>query len=117
MDRSLITGRGATKRGGGASEVYPYRKWGLKKHSAMLKGAGGGGGRCRKGVQVVLTWELEVLAILNGGQTCFHLFREGEVESSTLSLEGGAQNVSYPPFSLIVECFQILLGWHPDVLR
>ena len=57
-NRSLITGRGATKREGGEFYLYKRRGGGV---SAKLKG----GGTISLGV--VLTQELEVLAILMGG--------------------------------------------------
>ena len=52
-ERSLITGRG------GQMKFYPYKKSGAKKVK-------GGGGAIR--FEVVLTPELEVLAILHGGR-------------------------------------------------
>ena len=51
-EHSLITGRGATKWYGGASEVLPLQKWGAEIDFAMHKRGGGG---------------LEVLAIQTGG--------------------------------------------------
>ena len=64
-DWSLITGRGGLQngRGGGASTFLPLQKRGgeRKKVLAVLKW---GGTKCFK---VVLTWELEVLAIGMGG--------------------------------------------------
>ena len=72
-DWSLIMGRGATKPQGGTSEVLPLQKRGeRKKVLAVLKGGGG-----TTSFEVVLTWELEVLAIVmwGGGAKSFYPFR------------------------------------------
>ena len=74
-DWSLITRRGAYKTGGGACEVLPLRK-GAENVLAMLKG---GGTKC---FEVVLTRELEVLAIVMGGG-----------HKRCPPFKGGAQNV------------------------
>ena len=63
-DWSLITGRGAIKREGGACEVLPLRKrvggGGAEEVLAMLKGG-------HKSFGIVFMPQLEVLAILNEG--------------------------------------------------
>ena len=84
MTWSLIKGRGGgykTKRGGGgASEV----KRGAEKALAMLKGVAGG----TTSVEVVLTRELEVLAILmEEGTKSFHLLK-GATRKDLPCLEG-----------------------------
>ena len=71
-DCSLITGKGGTNREG-ACKVLPLRKGGTEKVLAMLKGGGGG----IKRFGVVLTRELEVLAILKGGVKRFHSLKGG----------------------------------------
>ena len=48
-------------------------KMGAEKVLVMLKGGGG----AQKSFEVVLTWELEVLAILMGGTYSFHLLKGG----------------------------------------
>ena len=72
-DWSLIKGRGgATKReGGGASEVLPLLKGGAEKVLAMLEWGRGS----TKSFEVVLTRELEVLAIVMGGRKKFPPFK------------------------------------------
>ena len=60
-DWSLI--RGATKQLWGASEVLPLQKGGRLEKS-FSRAERGGGTKC---FAVVLTWELEVLAIVMGG--------------------------------------------------
>ena len=60
--KGLVTNYGegpAKQEGGGASEVYPYRKWGHKKLLPCLRGG-------TKSFELVLTQELEVLAIVMG---------------------------------------------------
>ena len=68
---------------GGGVQIYPRQK----------KGGGGGGGRtsfsnaeggCTKSLEVVLTWELEVLVILKGMQRVSTL-QKGGAKSFTLS--------------------------------
>ena len=65
-DRSLVMGRGGglqNGRGGEKLKLNPYKKGGRAENS--FSHAKGGGGTKRFGV--VLTWGLEVLAILKGG--------------------------------------------------
>ena len=69
---SLIMGRGGYKIEGGASEDLPLQKVGAEKVLAVLKGRGG-----TNSFVVVLTWELEVLAILMGGTKSFHPLKGG----------------------------------------
>ena len=64
-------GRGGYKTGRGvASEVLPLQKGGAEKVLAMLKGG-------TTSFEVVLTWELEVLAIVMGGTKSFHPLKGG----------------------------------------
>ena len=56
----------------------------MEKVLAMLKGGGGGD---TESFEVVLTWELEVLAILKKGAKCFHLLKRGR---------GGGGGGGYP---------------------
>ena len=49
-------------------KFYPYKNGGMEKGLAKLKGGGGGTICC----QVVLTQEVQVLAILMAGTTSFH---------------------------------------------
>ena len=73
----LVTnyGEGGLQNGkGGQVKFYPYKRGGggsLKKVLAMLNGGD------TKRFEVVLTWELEVLAIVmgGGGATSFHPLR------------------------------------------
>ena len=68
-------------RDGGGGKFYPYKKGeGAEKISAMLKGG-------TTSFEVVLTRELEVLAILKGGAKSFHPLKGGGggAKSFTLS--------------------------------
>ena len=74
-DWSLITGRGGYKQqeGGGVSEVLPLQKKGGADF-LFSRAEGGGGGT--KSCEVVLTWELEILAIvIRGGRKKFPPFK------------------------------------------
>ena len=62
-------GEGGYKTGGGT------KKGGAGKGLSHAEEGGGGGGGTS--FEVVLTWELEVLAILNGGTTSFHPLKGG----------------------------------------
>ena len=73
MDKGLVTKYGEGG-GGGASEVLPLPKGGAEKVLAMLKGGGGGG---TTSFEVVLTWELEVLAIVMGVREKLPPFKKG----------------------------------------
>ena len=60
--------------GGGVSEVLPLQKKGGADF--FFSCAEGGGGGCTKSCEVVLTWELEILAIvIGGGAKSFHPLR------------------------------------------
>ena len=53
--------------GGGASNCYPCQKvWGGAQHILAMSEGGGEGGATQS-FRVILTWELEVLVIPNGG--------------------------------------------------
>ena len=56
-------------------KFYAYKKREAEKVVAMLRG--GGGGRGRTSFEVVLTLELEVLAILMTGCKTFPPFKRG----------------------------------------
>ena len=72
----------------------------MEKVSAMLKG-GGGRGWGTTSFGLVLTWELEVLAILcKGGAQSFHPFKRRE-QKILPCLVGGVQKVSYPDFPIL----------------
>ena len=73
-------GRGATKREGGGGHVkfYPPRKGGRGGKSFSHPEGGGGG---TKGFEVVLTRELDVLAIVMGGRKKFPPFKTGGTTS------------------------------------
>ena len=75
--KSLITGRGGYKMARGASEVLHLQKrWGWAEKSFSHAEGRGGGGEGTNSFEVVLTWELEVLAIVKrGGATSFHPLR------------------------------------------
>ena len=75
--------------GGGASEVYPNKK-GVEKVLALLNGGGGGGTKC---FEVVLTQELEALAILKEGANSFQ------------PLKGCVCEKMYPVLSWFCDCF------------
>ena len=53
-----------------------------------MKGGGGG----TTSFEIYLTWDLEVLAILNGGETHFHSFK-GQGGAKKSSLERGAESL------------------------
>ena len=79
-------------------KFYPYRKEG---GGEMLKGRG------TKSFEVVLTRELEVLAIVivgggGGGAKSFHPQKGGRRKKFYPVLRGGAQKVSDPRFSHVV---------------
>ena len=79
-------GGGGLQNGGrGVSEVLALRKGGGEKVLVLLKGGGG-----TKSFKVVLTRELEVLAILKWGEKGFN------------PLKWGAQKKSCPRFSRFV---------------
>ena len=88
---------GATKwEGGGQVKFHPYEKWGVQKVLAMLKGG-------TKSFKVVLTRELEVLAILMGAAKGFHLLKVGGGGTTSYKpVSRGAQKVSDPRFSPFV---------------
>ena len=72
-DRSLITGKeegGYKTRGGGKSSFTPTKS-GVEKSFSHARGEG------TNSFEVVLTWELEVLAILKGGTKSFHPLKWG----------------------------------------
>ena len=55
-------------------KFYPYKRGGSGKSFSRAEVGGGGGGT--KSFEVVLTWELEVLAIvMGGGCKSFHSLR------------------------------------------
>ena len=93
-DRSLITGRGYTRDEGGKLSFTPKEK---------KKGGGGsfshaeGGWGVTKSFGVVLTQEIEVLAILKVGGKKFSPYKV--VVKGFNCLEGGVQKVSVPRFS------------------
>ena len=72
-------------------KFYPYKKVGVEKVLAMLKGVG-------------LSWKLEVLAILKGGAKSFQSLNEKFYSV----LGGGAQTVSDPRFSHFVAPLPII---------
>ena len=85
---SLITRRGSYKtEGGGANKVLPLQKGG--RGTTSFSHAEGGGGGDTTSFEVVLTRELEVLAVLigGGGRERFPPFKtwQGGAESFTLS--------------------------------
>ena len=70
----LRGGGGATKwQGRGASEVLPQQKDGAEKSFSHAEGGGG----LTKGFGVVLTQQLDVLAILKGCAKSVHLLKGG----------------------------------------
>ena len=79
-------GGGGVNGRGGASEVLPLPKGGSRNSSFSHAEAGG-----TQGFEVVLTWELEVLAILMGGTTSFHPLKGGGRKRFYPVLRGGAQ--------------------------
>ena len=74
---------GATKWEGRSQEkYYPHKKkGGRKKYKPCYR-------RDSKSFKVVLTWELEVLAILKGGRKTFPSIKRG-VQNLLPCLEGG----------------------------
>ena len=63
------------RMGGGAKvKFYPYKKWGETKVIPMLNSKGGGTNKFFWGV---LTWELQVLAILKGHTNIVHPLKGG----------------------------------------
>ena len=83
---------------GGEIKFYPYKKGGEKhlSHAYMLKWEGG-----ERSFWVVLTQELEVLAILKGGRQKFSPFKK-RARIVLPCLGEGRQNVSDPQFSHFV---------------
>ena len=87
MFMSLVTGRGATKweaDGSGGGKGFSYAE-GLRERGGGW-GVGGGGWGAHNNLWDILTWELEVIAILNGGggAKSFHPLK-GEGKGFTLS--------------------------------
>ena len=68
-----MTGGGGLQngRGGGQVKFYPYKKGGGEKRFSHPEGG------CTKGFGVVLTRELEVLTILEGGTKGFQPLKRG----------------------------------------
>ena len=89
-------------------QVIDYREGGRVSEVLPLQQKMGGGGRGRKGLshaeatsfEVILTQELEVLAILKGVQKASSLYKQGRGwRNSFTRLEGwGVQQISEPQF-------------------
>ena len=83
--------------GGGAIEVLPLQKKGGTGFSNPDLG-GGGSTTC---FEIVLTWVLEVLAILEGGTKDFHILKGQDVKKCYLVLRGGGKKLSDRDFSIL----------------
>ena len=68
--------------GGGASEVLPLQNFWVEKALAMLKG-------CKKCFEVVLKWELKVLAANGRGRKHFHPLKGVAQELYPVLKKGG----------------------------
>ena len=98
-DRSLITGRGrARKWERGTCQVLPLQKkeggGGKETVLALLKGGGDG----TTSFEVVLTHELDALAILKAGTKSFHPIKRGWVQTVLPISRGVGQKVLDPRF-------------------
>ena len=71
-------------------DVLPLQKRGLEKVVAMLKG-------CTKSVGIVLTWKLDVLAIMNGGTKEFSPLKWVRGHRQIYCLEEVVQKVPCTP--------------------
>ena len=84
---------------GGRSEVLPLQKGGRKSFSHAGSGEGGGGGVQNK-FEIVLTRELEVLAILMwgwGGAKSFHPLKGGREKFYPVLGGGGGSAKRFGP--------------------
>ena len=79
--------------GGGEVKFYPYKKGGMEKILAMLKGGT---------TRVVLTQDLEVLAIMMRGCKKCPSCKRGAQNVLPCLERGGAQNVLNPQLSHFV---------------
>ena len=91
---------------GEASEVLPLQKGGTQTVLAILK-------RGTDSFEVVLTWELEVLAILIGGANSSRALKGGWGARTVLPcLEGGGATSSRPTILRDERWHSLTFHWH-----
>ena len=90
-------GGGYKTEGGGQVKFYPYKKGGGRKSCSHAERGG------TQTFEVVLTQELEVLAILmGGGRLKFPPFKRGGAQKVLPCLKGGgAKSFGPPEFSIL----------------